>query len=403
MTADVSQSKNQNIHGDRFCYTWIEYSLPIIQNNFRVFSNYVSPAKCAAVLKSNAYGVGAPDVATALYDAGCRLFFVAYIDEADAIAKALYERRGPTAVSSYEPAHGDDYNIFILDGPLLGKDWCADFFNAKFIPVLNTLKNVREWNAYAESQVSRGVHKTLPAVLFVDTGLHRLGVPHDEFFADFSISKTQYVEWRCFMSHFVASSDSAHPANAIQIAKVAKIRETFPSIPFSLSDTAGALLGKHTHHDIVRVGMGLYGLHPYIPGIEQAIAMYSRVLQTQRILPGDGVGYDWAFVAKEQKQIATVACGYADGVRQAPSAALCDFYIRERKAPILGRAAMDLTIVDVTGIDGVEVGDPVVVLGYEGQLQNVSSGETLLYRTLTGMGNRVRRVSAGKLLQPGIN
>jgi alanine racemase len=370
-------------HYNRKPYVWLEYSLAKIQNNFKVFSGYVFPAECAAVLKSDAYGVGVADVGCALFEVGCRMFFVAYLDEADALAKALF--RKANAFPSYEL--GDNrYSLFIFDGPFIG-EWAREVEMSRYIPVLNTAQNIEDWNKYA-----RTIEKMLPAVLYIDTGLNRLGIPYEEF-SRFRAENFEYIDWRCFMSHFVASADAGHAANSVQIDKAAKIREKYPNIPFSFADTAGVLLGSHTHCSIIRLGMGLFGLYNYLPGIECALTVYGKILQIKDVKAGSGIGYNWTFIAKEPTRVAIVAGGYADGVVHAANIALKNFYINGKSAPVVGRGSMDLTIVDISCIGGVNVGDNAVILGDKRQLQHITAGDASTYRLLTGLGNRVRRFS----------
>ncbi|MDR0633079.1 MAG: alanine racemase [Holosporales bacterium] len=436
-------------------YTWAEIDAYKIKRNYRIFRQHVSPTICAAVLKADAYRMGACEVGEVLFQAGCRHFFVAYVDEADALAKHLLEHccavpsydnitefstdnRPVAKVSNFEEFLGaheaqnrsvrDDssigatlklpkersfrnrsndsactsaplqkYKLFVLDGPFIGA-WCLKMASAGYTPVLNTIENVCEWNGYAAATNNR-----LPAILHIDTGLRRLGIPYSDINA-FERIDASWIEWEFFMSHFVASSDVNHAANAIQISRVANIREKFPDIPFSLADTDGVLLGRHVFFDMVRVGVGLYGFEEYLPGVECCITVYGKILQIQDIAPGTGVGYNWHFVSDKNMRIATVSCGYADGVTPSLLATqnipggsggigpVDCFIINGQEAPIIWRNSMDLTTVDITNIDAVRVGDEAVILGHPIQLKNAQAAGIAFHRRLVSLSSRVRRI-----------
>lgn len=363
-------------------YTWMEIDVKKIKNNYKIFRDYVSPAVFSAVLKADGYGVGSDIIASALYEEGCRDFFVAYIDEADSLAKSLFKKFN--ALPRYNKNNEKDYNLYILDGPFVS-NWCKDVSDCEYVPVLNTIKNVKEFNEYALS-----VDKKLPAVLHIDTGLHRLGMSEKEY-VQFKKTDFKNIDWKYFMSHFVASSMIEHDSRIKQIEKVNNIRNEYPDVKFSFADTSGVLVGKHVHHDMVRVGMGLYGFGNYLPGIESSIFVYGKILQIQDVMSGEGIGYCWDFVAKENMKVATISCGYADGIISYKNSSFSDFIINGKQAPIVGQISMDLTIVDVTNIDNVNVGDNAVVFGHETQLKKIKD-DGILYKVLTGVSKRIRKV-----------
>lgn len=374
-------------------YVWAEIDLRAIQDNFRIIQKAVAPSVTSAVLKANAYGLGSAPIGKALFEAGCRHFFVAYLDEADVLAEALAEL-GAEPATEVDEQH---YNLFVLDGPFLEgmNGWARDLEALQYIPVLNTLANVIEWD-----NLGRELQRKLPAILHIDTGLRRLGMPEVEY-ATFrsKVLKSQTpteafqgIDWRFFMSHPAASTHPDHPANDIQFARVRKIRQDFPTIPFSFSDTGGVCWEKE-QFQMVRVGIGLYGYDLPLPGIRPCLSVYGTVLQIQDVPTGQGIGYDWEFTCDRPRRIATVSCGYADGIVRNPSRMGLPFSIRGQKAPILGRVSMDLSVIDITDIDGVQIGDVVTILGDEAPIENfVGDGSTSPYKILTGFSQRVRRV-----------
>jgi alanine racemase len=373
---------SKNMEKEKEDYIWVECDLNRIKNNYRIFSEYVSPAICSAVIKDDAYGLGANEIGNSLFKEGCRYFFVAYSDEADSLAKSIWNKQN--VFPSYEIGE-NKYSLFVLNGPFL-KNWCKSYEEQKYIPVLNTLQNIIDWNDYAKS-----IKTLLPAILHIDTGMRRLGLPYEEF-VNLKKNDFEYIDLRFFMSHLVADSIVDHVANKIQIEKVKQIRNKFPDISFSLSATNGTLQGAHMHHDMVRIGVGLYGFSNYLPGIKNGVKIYGKILQIQDAQPGEGIGYDWTFITKEEKRLATVSCGYADGIIHAQNTVFKDFIIGGKSAPILGKVSMDLTIVDITNIGGVKVGDEAVIFGDEKQLQYLSKEDMLMKKFVSRLGKRIKYV-----------
>lgn len=380
----------------RLPYVWAEIDLQTIQNNFRIIQKTIAPVTVAAVLKANAYGLGSRSIGKALFEVGCRHFFAAYLDEADVLADALAEL-GAEPASEVDAQH---FNLFVLDGPFVGgvDGWAKDTEALRYIPVLNTLSNVVEWDCLGQS-----LKRKLPAVLHIDTGLRRLGMPE----AEYAVFRQKMLEapngaafrgidWRFLMSHPAASTHPEHPANEIQLARVRKIHQDFPNIPFSFADTGGICL-EGALFDMVRVGIGLYGYDLPLPGIQPCLSVYGTVLQVQDVPEGQGIGYDWEFTSDRPCRIATVSCGYADGIVRNPSRMGLPFLVHGQKAPILGRISMDLSVIDVTGIENVQVGDIVTILGDEAPIENFTEdGSAALYKILTGFSSRVRRIFKSK-------
>jgi alanine racemase len=362
-------------------YVWLEIDIAVLQENYKVFRDFVAPAVCSAVIKANAYGLGAASVSKALFEVGSRHFWVAYADEADTVASAIREVGG---TPSYNLQNKNSYNLFLLNGPFIG-DWCFDAYKNKYLPVINTLKNLEEWDTFAKS-----IKERLPAALHIDTGLHRLGMPQDEY-EIFKTRKFDNVEWSLFMSHPAASSLAWHPANTIQLEKIADIRSDFPDIPFSFADTAAVLRGREYHFDMVRVGIGLFGIRDKFRSLKSCLRVYGTVLQIQEVPAGSGIGYDWDVITDSPKKIATVSCGYSDGIFQLKTNSIMKFSINGQNVPTLGKISMDLTVVDVTGVD-VQVGDTAVILDDVGSASSfVASGGISFHKLLTGLGTRVRR------------
>lgn len=366
-------------------YSWVDVNLKKVQSNYTQWKALVEPSICSAVLKANAYGLGAVSIGQALLAAGCRHFFVAYLDEAIAFYEGLKEL-GASPSSVPDSSH---YRLFILDGPLTPE--AHDVIeHYRFIPVLNTLENAIELNAYAKQHSQK-----LPAVMHFDTGLRRLGLPTEDvatFKEIYAQGGFPAIDWIFFMSHAAASSIPEHASNTLQLNAVQRLREDFSNIPFSYADSEAVLLGRKTHCDMVRVGIGLYGVHPFLPGLQNCISIFSTILQIQDVPAGQGIGYDWCYSTTSPRRIATLACGYADGItHQKPDRDLY-FYLHGHKVPILGRVSMDLCVIDVTDVPDTKVGDTVEIIGDHASIADYAAANGIPdHRVLTGLGDRLWR------------
>ncbi len=204
--------------------------------NWRALAQRVAPAKCAAVVKADGYGGGVEPVAHALAQAGCETFFVASLAEA---------RRARGAAN--------DAAIYVLNGLLPGT--ASAYAKPNLRPVIGSHAELEEWSAFRASSGWRGA-----AALHFDTGMNRLGFPHDAA-ASVAAGLDPDHGIALVMSHF-ACSEEDHPLNAIQIERFRTVRASFPGIAGSLANSSGVFLGREAHHDLVRPGVALYGANP---------------------------------------------------------------------------------------------------------------------------------------------
>src|SRR5205814_1052828 len=263
----------------------LEIDLGAIVSNWRLLAERAAPAQCAAVVKANAYGLGAAPVTRALAAAGCRLFFVATLDEGIALRAAL----------------GPEPEIAVFNGPLPGT--AAEFAAHRLIPVLNEPGQITAW---------RG-QKASPAILHVDTGMSRLGLSAREFtgFAD-ELPKTGIV-WRAIISHLACADTPDHALNEQQRARFAAATHRMPGVPASLAASSGIFLGPAYHFDFARPGAALYGVNPQ-PGrpnpMRQVVRLSGKILQVREIDRGESVGYGAAHVLQKPGRVA--AAGMPD-------------------------------------------------------------------------------------------
>ena len=293
--------------------------LGAIRANHARVAAAVAPAICGAVVKADAYGLGAARVAPMLHAAGCRTFFVAQLQEAVALHEAI----------------GVGSDIFILNGADPGSEACCA--DRGFLPVLNSASQVERWRALARARGER-----LPAALQVDSGMSRLGLDPqavEALAADPAFAAE--VELRLLMTHLACADDPADPANAMQRERFEAARALFPGVPASIANSGGAFLPGF-HGDVARPGIALYGAAPnaLADGLRAVAALEVRIIQIREIAAGTGVGYGLDYVAPGPRRIATLAIGYADGWPRHLSGTGAAWHEGHR-LPILGRVSMD--------------------------------------------------------------
>jgi alanine racemase len=357
----------------------ITIDLGQLRANWQALAKLVAPAECGAVVKADAYGLGADRVIPALWEAGCRTFFIATPAEAQ-VAHGLAPRA----------------RIFALDGllPAAGPALLA----AQAIPVLSSLAEVREWAGLAEQRSQK-----LPAALHLDTGLNRLGLPThevEELAGDPRLLDRLHVE--LVSSHLASADDPSDKKNEEQRAAFEGLRKLLPRAPASLAASDGLMLGARYHYDLVRPGYALYGGQAFRGGptpVGAVVAVAARILQLRDVAAGETVGYSAAWRAPRPSRIAVVAAGYADGLPRSLSAAGGHVggvvSIRGRMAPVVGRVSMDLITVDVTDLTelGLERGDLVDFIGPGVTIEAMGArAGTIGYEVLTRLGARFERV-----------
>ncbi|HXP31775.1 MAG TPA: alanine racemase [Stellaceae bacterium] len=355
----------------------LEIDLDAIAANWRNLGARLGPAtRLAAVVKADAYGLGAARVAPALAAAGCRLFFVATIDEGIALRRTL-----PAA------------EIAVFNG--LVPAIPGEFARARLMPVLNDLGQVESWRRFARR---RG---DAPAMLHIDTGMARLGLSKSEVALLLDEPERLHgVSLAAILSHLANAGDPADPMNAAQRDTFRAALARLPHAPASLAASSGIFLGADFHFDFARSGAALYGVNPLARGLNpmrQVVHLKARILQVRDIDRGESVGYGAAHRMERAGRVATVAVGYADGwLRSASHRGHVGIAVA--RAPVIGRISMDLLTIDVTGIDPelARPGNFVDLLDERyGVDEAAAAAGTIGYEILTALGRRALRVYRG--------
>lgn len=307
--------------------------------------------EAAAVVKANGYGLGIANIAPVLRAAGCRTFFTAHGSEA-AVLRPLVP----------------DATIITLHGIKPGQ--AALFKEFNIIPGLKSHEDLKEWQG--------------PAWLHVDTGMNRLGFAPDDV--------PQYENAIGIMSHFACSDEPQHFMNVQQLKNFRAVRTRFPQLKASLCNSSGIFLGEANHFDLVRPGVALYGVNPTPDApnpMQRVVTVMATVLQTREIAAGETVGYGSSWMADRPTRLATIECGYADGLLRSLSgrgfAAIGGV-----RVPFAGRVSMDMIVLDVTDAMAVKVGDKVELMGQNISADDVANAAgTIGYEVLTSLMPRL--------------
>lgn len=353
--------------------------LDAIADNYRILRRQAAQGVlCAAVLKANAYGLGADRVAPTLAVAGCRHFFVAHMSEGIALRRHL-------------PASS---SIYVLHGAPIGAE--ADMVANRLTPVLNSLDQIEAWRTLA-----RRVGAPLHAVIQVDTGMSRVGLSPAEL--DILAADSRRLEGinvRLVMSHLSWAEDPDHPANRQALDRFNAARARLPEAPACLANSSGVFLGPDYHFQMLRPGAALYGLTPQInrPNpMRPVIRLAAKVIQSRDIPDGTPVGYNGRWIAQGARTIATVGVGYADGfLRALGNKAMAS--VQGMRVPVVGAVSMDLITLDVSRVPGgVRPGDLVELIGGDGPSPDevAEAAGTIGYEILTSLGNRYHRAYQG--------
>lgn len=358
--------------------------LDALRWNFRQVRKKVgSGVKILSVIKANAYGHGAVEVARALADEGSDAFGVATLEEGIELRRA-----------------GVRPPILVLAG--VYPEQLSDLLQHQLTPVIGELEIMRRFESLTRE---RGA--SLDFHLKVDTGMGRIGVLPSEIDSRLSeIGQLKALKLKGVMSLFshAESPEGSYTQRQLKIFEnvLESLRSEGSYLPLiHLANSAAVIALPAAHFTMVRPGLMLYGIYPSPEMVSQVelrpvLSWKTRILQLKRAPKGSSISYGQTFVTQRESLIGTLPVGYADGYHRLLSnrgAVL----IRGKRAPIVGRICMDLTMVDVTDIAGVQQEDEVFLLGKQGT-ESISADEmaawadTISYEILTSISARVPRI-----------
>ena len=374
---------------------WAEVDLDAISHNTGRLREVVTPARLCAVVKADAYGHGAPEVAGAALAAGASWLAVAMIEEGVKLRQAGLE--APVLVLCEPVPHA--------------MGLCAEW---RLSPAVYTPEGVAAAETAAMSH-----HTTLPVHLKVDTGMHRLGAaPEQAVPLARAVASAPHLRFEGLWTHLAMAEQLDDGFTTEQLARFETVRASLqaaglvPDLVHS-ANSAAAIAHPAARYDLVRCGIALYGyppgpavagtLHDLGVELRPALSLKARV-SSCRVLPaGERVSYGRIRPLPRESLVATVPLGYADGVPRRLSTG-AEVLIGGKRRPLAGTITMDQLMVDCGEDSGVEVGDEVVLLGSQGP-ERIGADEwaaalgTISYEVLCDIGPRVPRLARQEALE----
>jgi len=371
--------------------TWAEVSLTALRHNFRLLARHVGhQVTICAMVKADAYGHGAVECSRALQEEGARWFGVTSLDEAIPLREA-----------------GIGGNILLLTGFWRGEE--EEIVRLKLTPTVWEPEQIA-W--LDKAALALGVRH--PVHLKVDTGMGRLGVAPQQLPRICSaLRSSPHLVLEGLSTHFASSEVLDAPSVPDQLSGFHEVcrslkQEGFDPPILHTANTAAVISHRESWHTMVRPGIALYGY--YLPferagrevsgsglrlGVHPVLSWKTRILSLRDVPRNQALGYGGIYVTKAPSRIAVLPVGYADGLDRALSSR-GRVIVREHYAPIVGRISMDLTLVDVTGLRGIAVGDEAVLLGASDGLsvdahEHAVLANTIVYEILCGISKRVPR------------
>jgi alanine racemase len=358
---------------------WAEIDLDALAHNVRLLAERARPARVWAVVKANAYGHGAIACARAALDAGAFGLAVVCVDEGEELRRAGVD--APILLVGYTPPSDAERAVALRLRPTVGA-----------------------WDLVeALSAAGRRAGWTVPIHLELESGLNRHGLPPDALVALAERARAEPgIEVEGLYTHFAAAEEGDQRFTRRQFEV---LREVSGRLPFvrerHCSASASVLLDREMTLEAVRTGLSMYGYRPApwcgtdaeLSHVMSLRARVARVLDVER---GGTVGYGRTWAAPRPSRIALVMCGYADGYRRV-FGNRANVLVRGRRAPVVGRVAMDMCMVDVTAVAGVAPGDVATLLGRDGDErvdadELAALGDTISWEILAGVTARVPRL-----------
>lgn len=343
-----------------------------------------------AVVKANAYGHGASEIGLALERAGAAMLACADIEEGIVLRRA-------------------GVRIPILVFGALGISDLDGVFEFDLTPTISTpaaAHNLAAASARHVASAFRRNDRRLHCHLKIDTGMNRLGFRHDNLARTLpEIATSAHLAIDAVYTHFATADEPEHPAFAEQRERFEKVvTTTLPSLGITpqfrhAANSAAMLRDERVWYDFVRPGLLLYGIVPpplavTLP-LRPALSLRSRIVHVKGMRPGEGTGYGLKSRVDAPATIAVVPAGYADGLDRR-MAGRTVMLVRGKRVPIVGSVCMDMTMIDVTGMD-VHTGDEVVIVGEQegaeiGMREIAAAIGTIPYELLCRVGSRIERI-----------
>jgi alanine racemase len=364
---------------ERIHQTIMEVDLNAMAGNLRQFRQLLQPAtRVMAMVKAFGYGSGSFEIANLLQFHGIDWLGVAYADEGVALRKGGIHV--PVMVMNTENSSFDSLVEYNLE------------------PVIYSFGVLRAFDRWLKKE---GI-VAFPVHVELETGMNRLGFPPAEIDQLLQALPGTAFKVLSVFSHFAASEEAQQDEFTrrqaeLYAATADRIGKTL-GYPFlrHIANSAGILRHPGLQLDMVRLGIGLYGVDPAGSGkleLQEVSTLKTTIAQIKRLHAGDTVGYNRRGIAAADTVIATVRIGYADGYSRRLGNGIGKMWVNGRLAPTIGIVSMDMTMIDITGIPDVKEGDEVIVFGKELPVSQLAAwAQTIPYEILTSVSQRVKRI-----------
>jgi alanine racemase len=359
--------------------TFLEIDLNAIRHNIKTYRRFLNTGvKLMCMVKAFSYGSGSFEIASLLQHMGVDYLGVAYADEGVELRKA-----------------GISLPIMVMNAEEAG---FANMLQYKLEPELYSLRIFKAFKNYLEQQNIAGY----PVHIKVETGMHRLGFEAADMPELCDLLKTA----ACFkvqsvFSHLAAGGEPQHDAftreqGSLLLSAATNIK-TILHYPFivHIANTSAIHRHKDIQMDMVRLGIGMYGVDSdkeIQVQLKNVTTLKTTISQIKKIKKGESVGYSRSAIAEKDKLIATVRIGYADGYPRILGNGQGYMLVNGQAAPVIGKVCMDMTMIDISGIDAAEE-DEVIVFGEPLPVSELAErAQTIPYEILTNISQRVRRI-----------
>jgi alanine racemase len=372
----IAQQLKKRIHG-----TILEINLEAVTNNLQIYKNQLLPkTKMMVMVKASAYGSGSYEIAQLLQYNHIDYLGVAYVDEGVALRK-----------------RGIQLPIMVMNSAAYEFEILCKH---RLEPVVYSLSML---NAFLQFLTTNTLEKPYPIHLELDTGMHRLGFVPDEMPPLLSIlsQQKQLLDIKGIFSHLAASDEQQHESFSKQQI------QTFQDLAQHIEQKLGIQTIKHLlnsagitrfpnhQFDMVRLGIGLYGIDPnqQLTLLQNVVCLKTSIAQIKTLDSKETVGYSRKGTLKQPSRIAVLSIGYADGFLRAFGNGKAQVKIHNQLAPTIGNICMDMCFVDISHIPEAKEGDEVILFDQTKMIQDLAETlNTIPYEILTNISDRVPRV-----------
>ncbi|MGQ0738612.1 MAG: bifunctional UDP-N-acetylmuramoyl-tripeptide:D-alanyl-D-alanine ligase/alanine racemase [Bacteroidota bacterium] len=371
----IVQLLEQQVH-----QTVLEINLSSLAHNLKEYQKLLKPStKVMAMVKAFAYGSGGAEIAGILQYHKVDYLGVAYADEGVELRKA-----------------GIHLPIMVMNPDENAFEKIVEY---NLEPELYSFGLLQSFDSFLRQE---GLQQ-YPVHIEIETGMNRLGFGvSDMGKLSEALKSTSSFKVQSVFSHLAASEEAANDSFTLQqfelFSKAANNLQKQTGYNFirHIANSAAAVRHPQLQLDMVRLGIGLYGVDNASSGklnLQTVATLKSTVAQLKQIKAGESVSYNRKGVAAKDSLIATIRLGYADGYPRRLGNGTGKVWIKEKSAPVIGTVCMDMFMADVTNVPGVEEGDEVIIFGGQLPVQTVADwAATIPYEIMTGISQRVRRV-----------